>query len=146
MRAPDWRSPQDERELARKERQYKKANRAWTLKFARQKDSKLVARLKAQWAKQDEQARQQIQRRTFEYTCQLCQRPFTNPRKFTVSQIKRCPPCRAFWRRKLLRENYEKNREKRLQYQREYSAKHRQPKEEQKLPNLPAWYYPDYGR
>lgn len=159
---PDWRSANDEKELVKRKRAQQKANRVFSLKVARQKDSKLVDRLKKSWAEADAKAKQDIQRRTFEYICMLCNRPFTLPRKLNDKQIKRCPACRAFWRRKQLRETYARHREKRLEYQRQYGAARRQPKpepkpepetketpayEEPKIPtNLPPWFYNNYGR
>ena len=80
-----------------------KARRAAWVKLAKQKDSKLAARLKARWAKEDELVSRRL---IFEYRCTVCNRPYTLPRQLPARAYRWCPPCRYFMRRKNARDAY----------------------------------------
>lgn len=107
-------SHQKELELKHSERERELKQRALELKRAKQHDSKMVAKLKAIWKERDELYYSGSRKLTNEYTCEVCNRPFTTPRKISSYQAHRCPPCTAFMRKKFQRESYYRNREERL--------------------------------
>jgi len=102
----DLRTPADERELRRMSFVTEKGKRLEVLNTWRQRDYKMIKKLREMWAEHDKKYHDLRRLRMLDCMCSLCGRPFTAMRKPKQGAPIRCPSCARYVRLQGKREYY----------------------------------------